>query len=473
MAGSDDKSEETKGETAKDEAKAPAVKRNSRKSTASKPAASTTKKAVEPKDTKPGDADPKGANDSNAAPEPVEAKDAPSGDVTKSNAALKQSEPLKPGPTDKGSEEPKSKPGGEPDAKVEAEPKAEAKPSEPKTPASVPVPVPAPQRSGFVPMLLGGIVAGLIGFATAWYVWGREDTGAELSAKVDAHAEAVAGLEASVADKASSEELSAVAERLATLESTPAADTGATDATIAAQAEALAALSSRIEALEKAPVEGSADPAAQAALAAYGREVEALRKEVTDQMAQMNAALEAAKETEAQAAARQEEAAAAAARAAEQRALLDVQQALETGAPYSEALGRISSAEIPEGLAGPAADGVPTLDSLKASFAPAAREALKTARQETAGENGGGFGSWVTRQVGARSLEPKEGDDPDAVLSRAESALNAGDLSTALSEIAALPPGGQEAMAGWVAKASLRNDAVSGADALSATLTSN
>ncbi|QDC08040.1 hypothetical protein FHY55_01725 [Oceanicola sp. D3] len=418
-------------------------------------------------DGEPGDAEA----DENALT-PVEPEDSPSGDAADPDATLEIAEPLKFGPTEKGADS------------LEAEAEAEAtdevpdlsEPPEPEaTPTHAAAPPPAAQKASVMPLLFGGIIAGLIGFAAAWALWGRDNASADLTARLTQQEESAAGTTAALNEKASSEDLAALEARVAELEAAPAvtADTSEIDAAIAEQADALAALSARMEALEKAPVEGSADPASQAALAAYGREVEALRKEVAEQMSEMNAALEAAKETEAQAAARQEEAAAAAARAEEQRALLEVQQALDTGAPYAEALARITSAEIPEGLAAHAEEGVMTLDALKASFPAAARGALRVSREETASEDGGGFGSWLTRQVGARSLEPKEGDDPDAVLSRAEAALNGGDLSTALEELAALPEGGQQAMDQWIAQASRRNDAVTGAQSLSATLTSN
>ncbi|SIO20626.1 COG4223 family protein [Vannielia litorea] len=462
MAGSDDKPEENVEKAGK-EAPKTAGKASGRKT--------PPKQATTPEEDAPD------STSEERAPEAVEAKDAPSGDPAAPGAPLELSDPMKLGPSGKGEdagepapeigsdESTAQKPADVPDLTTSPEPEAT-----PDAPAAA---APAPQKSGVVPMVFGGVLAGLIGFAAAWYIWGQGDSSAALEGRLTEQEEATAALRGELGGKASAETLAALEARVASIEAAPAADTSESEARVAAQAEALAALSARIEALEKAPVEGSQDPAAQAALAAYGREVEALRKEMSEQMTRMNAVLEAAKETEAQAAARQEEAAAAAARAAEQQAMLEVSQALDNGTAYDAPLGRISSAEVPEGLAAHAAEGVLTLDALKASFPAAARNALKIAREETAGEDGGGFGSWITRQVGARSLEPKEGDDPDAVLSRAEAALNAGDLGATLQELAALPPGGQQAMDQWIAQATRRNDAVTGASALSDTLASN
>ena len=57
-------------------------------------------------------------------------------------------------------------------------------------------------------------------------------------------------------------------------------------------------------------------------------------------------------------------------------------------------------------------------------------------------------------------MTPREGNDPDAVLSRAEAALVAGDLPAALAEIAALPPVAQEVLSPWVATAQTRLNAI-------------
>ena len=88
--------------------------------------------------------------------------------------------------------------------------------------------------------------------------------------------------------------------------------------------------------------------------------------------------------------------------------------------------------------------------ALRAGFAPAARDALTASLAETAG---GSFWNRTTAflrsQTGARSLTPRAGSDPDAILSRAEAALGAGDLGAALTEVAALPPAGQARMAEW------------------------
>ena len=129
---------------------------------------------------------------------------------------------------------------------------------------------------------------------------------------------------------------------------------------------------------------------------------------------------------------------------------------------------RGTGAEVPEALAALAETGVPTRAALAESFPEAARAALAAARAE-AGE-GASVSAFLRSQLGMRSLTPRAGDDPDAVLSRAEAALAEGRLSDALAEIEALPETARAAMADWAAQARSRADALVAAEALSAAM---
>ncbi len=98
---------------------------------------------------------------------------------------------------------------------------------------------------------------------------------------------------------------------------------------------------------------------------------------------------------------------------------------------------------------------LPTLDQLQLGFDAPARAALTASlKAESQGQGAlGAVGNFLRVQTGARSVEPREGTDPDAVLSRATALVAQGDLPTALDELKGLPPAGQDAMAGWVAQA--------------------
>ena len=96
--------------------------------------------------------------------------------------------------------------------------------------------------------------------------------------------------------------------------------------------------------------------------------------------------------------------------------------------------------------------------------------ALQAARAGEDGTISGGLGGFLRSQLGARSVAPREGDDPDAVLSRAEAALKAGELQTALTEIETLPEEAKAAMSDWITSARMRAQAQSAVNALSQEL---
>jgi hypothetical protein len=111
-------------------------------------------------------------------------------------------------------------------------------------------------------------------------------------------------------------------------------------------------------------------------------------------------------------------------------------------------------------LADNATAGLPSLQSLQATFPDTARTALEAALRANMGESWSErVGNFLRTQVGVRSLTPREGPDPDAILSRAEASLSAGDVAQALVEIAKLPTPAQDALAAWRAQAQLRLDA--------------
>jgi hypothetical protein len=134
--------------------------------------------------------------------------------------------------------------------------------------------------------------------------------------------------------------------------------------------------------------------------------------------------------------------------------------AVESGKAYGALLSQIASetgANIPTALSDAAATGVATLEQLRKDFPAAARRALKTSLQT---EAGGGLTDKLTAylkaQVGARSLEEREGDDPDAILSRVEGALSRGDLAAAVEQAQQLPASGLAELSDWLAEAEIR-----------------
>jgi hypothetical protein len=331
-------------------------------------------------------------------------------------------------------------------------------------PPVVPPPVtPPPQkRSGGAMALVGGVVAAVIGFGVAQVVpngWPMGNVAA-LETQVAAQAEEIAALKAALAGVVPD---AALVERVTALESAPAPDMTALDARLSALEDQIAAL----------PPPG--DGADSAALTRLQAEVEALKATggpLPEALAEMNRALDerlAAAETETQAIIAKVEAAAAA--ADRRSAIGQIRAALESGAPYASALEGLAAPDLPEVLATGAETGLPTLQSLQASFPDAARSALDAAMRADMGETWTErVGTFLLTQTGARSLAPREGNDPDAVLSRAEAALRAGDLTTTVSELNALPDVALDAMQDWLAQANIRLAAQDAVAALSTTL---
>lgn len=153
-------------------------------------------------------------------------------------------------------------------------------------------------------------------------------------------------------------------------------------------------------------------------------------------------------------------------------ALTRVQTALDTGSSFDPALADLEATgqDVPPGLADVAESGVASLSDLRESFPPAARSALAAARGAGGEGTGQGFMALLREQLGARSLEPREGSDADAILSRAEAALQEGRLNDALAEIEMLPEAGRAELSGWVARARARLDAVAAAEKLASDL---
>ena len=104
---------------------------------------------------------------------------------------------------------------------------------------------------------------------------------------------------------------------------------------------------------------------------------------------------------------------------------------------------------------------------LRESFPAAARAAQRAANAEadTQGIVDGFLGLFESA-VQVRPLEPVEGDDVPALLSRAESMIRGNRLAEAMDLLAALPEPGMAAMAGWLQSARARLDVLAAIDGL-------
>ena len=151
--------------------------------------------------------------------------------------------------------------------------------------------------------------------------------------------------------------------------------------------------------------------------------------------------------------------------------LVELQIAVTGGLPYSDLLERLAvhGLEVPPELDRHARNGVPTLSALIAAYPAAARAAL--AASDSNSPNG--LGNFLANLLVARSVTPRQGNDPDAILSRAEAAATDGHLETALLELSALTAPARAKMSNWMTLASARINTLDALATLSATHAAN
>ena len=315
--------------------------------------------------------------------------------------------------------------------------------AEPSVVQSAPTPAPE-NKSIFLPLVLGGIVAGALGFMASEYeLFGNAD--ADITTKLRS-------------------DLSTQQERIAALETKEAPNVDLSP--VEAQ---LAEIQERIVALEERPVISAPEGADASAIAAYTAELEALKTSAETQRSEIAALLSNAKTVE-------EATAEAAKTASAQAAIAKIVSAIDAGQPYSEAVATLNALDLGEtdpALGASAETGVATLSVLQSEFPGQARKALATARASGVEDGQQGLGGFLKRSLGARSVAPREGNDPDAVLSRAEAAIKTGDLAATLTELDNLPEEAQAAIADWRAAADARLAARNAADALAQRLTAD
>lgn len=307
-------------------------------------------------------------------------------------------------------------------------------------------------------------MAAAIGFALATYVpegWPRPETpDPEIAARLS-------DLDAGLSD---------VTERIATLEGSVESLSAEVSAPDPETEDALAALRENIDAVRDDVTQLSETvsnlPTGSATVGEmpdftgeFNEQMESFRAEIDRVTASAEAEAEAARR-EAEAARQEAEETRAAAQRAERQAALraalaEVEVALDTGAPFEENLAGLEGLDVPPALADAAETGVTPLAELQRTFADAARAALRVAPRGPEGDDGAmdRITSFLMAQTNARSLEPREGNDTDAVLSRAEAELRGGDLEAALSELGALPDAPREALGDWLARAEARRSA--------------
>ncbi|MBD0864850.1 MAG: hypothetical protein GDA36_04165 [Rhodobacteraceae bacterium] len=331
------------------------------------------------------------------------------------------------------------------------------------------------KRSGFFPAFSGGIIAAMIGF-----VAGNGDMldgilpsalqQPDPTVDIRKNTGDIADLQLRIADVATKQDaiehvdLTPIEAQIAAAHNAIAPVAASVDALrgdLDTISSSLTHLGTQLEALEKRPITESVS---KEAIAAYETELARLRDMVAAQRAEYEKMLSDARAMEANAVK-------AAQIAAARMAMAQLRSALDGGVPFNTALDMIGTAgfDIPAALTESATSGVITLPALRASFPDVARSALAAARTAESGSVDS-IGGFLQRHLGARSVTPREGDDPDAILSRAESALTSGNLSNALAELSGLPETALTELQDWISRAEARADAALAANALAAQL---
>lgn len=376
-------------------------------------------------------------------------------------------------------------------ADTKSEPKPKSEDPKPKAPNAASEPRKEPQkpeatksRGGFIPLLFGGLIAGGIGYGVSEY---QKTTAvvidqSPLEHQIEALENRILTLEQALANSSTltlEEDIAALKQALA--DQLTVLNARISSSEEALQSALLAMENLRQDAGETLSEGGTAlGSAGQELLQRLQAEVDALKTRLSEQedlRQQLSGRLDdlSAVATEKLDAARTE-----AANLAEKATRLQesvnrdvvlqkLEAAVETGQSYAALLAEAASnlgTEPPGELTANAETGIATLAALQADFPKAARAGLRASIRATAGDSAGEkLEAFIRAQIGARSLEPREGDDPDAKLSRAEHALKAGDLAVATQLVKSLPPEGITAMKGWLTRAEQRLAAQSAFDA--------
>ncbi|PTQ69660.1 COG4223 family protein [Celeribacter persicus] len=320
---------------------------------------------------------------------------------------------------------------------------------EEKQPETVPAPT-VVKRGGFVPMVLGGVICVALGYGAANFLkpegWPFPGTNTEELVQE------ITALKAQLAEMQSASEAQAKAQAASQDALRSVLEQKISEMDKSAE---IASLSDRLKGFEDRVTQIEARPVAEAivspeATAAYERQLAQMQDLLNSEIARLEEAKDKAVAEE------------NAARAATAKARL--QTLVDAGEPFAEALTDIGG-DVPQALQDAAQTGIPSVTELQESYAEAARKALVAASRVAyeAGEESW-FQTVLRTQIGLRSTKPKEGDDADAILSRAEQSVRDGMFAKAIETLGALPEAGKAEMQPWIAEAQKRVDAMTALD---------
>ena len=319
------------------------------------------------------------------------------------------------------------------------------------------------------PMFLGGLCAGAIGFGIAIlpdYFNSNDQLGSLLLDQKEIHDQIISLSEtvSELTNRGPSENFSEELDPFRISLSKLSADIMVNSS---AQEQEITALKERIYLLENRPLNGGVSASV---IQSYERELTQIRAEIE---AIVNKAAGEIEQAQGEAAMLEVAAQAISQENVAASALIGIEAAISNGTGYStllEELKLILGLNVPEVLSANAQLGVVSLNKLQDEFPKLARVSLQAARREG---DGTGFGAFLKAQLGFRSLFPREGTSPDAVLSRAEASVAAGNLQVALVELIDLPKSGQLVLQDWSERARTRLSVLNALSELKRTMVVN
>ena len=356
------------------------------------------------------------------------------------------------------------------------------KPNDIKAPSSgsgQPVPQQA-QRSqvfGLFGFMFAGLLVALASFGGAQYSsgnWPFERIATDFEARLATQSDEISALNALIAsydDTTALQDLQAQIDGMRTIVTDLAALQVEIEQLFGIQNETI----DRVAALEeKLTSQSGINPAANAEITRYATALKLVQTQISEQnnaIAEQRAGIA---ELSATVELTQQETKSATHQSLTDGTISQVIGALESGAPFAFAIAGLQDFDnlLTPALVAAAPYGVPTADALARAFPEQSRTALIAARTTSTSQASGSnrVGDFLRSQLGMRSITPRAGNDPDAVLSRAEAAIQAGQVSNALSALTALPDSARTSMAGWIEQAELRQAAQLAVAALSQQL---
>ncbi|MFS4436592.1 hypothetical protein ACMA5I_00105 [Paracoccaceae bacterium GXU_MW_L88] len=308
----------------------------------------------------------------------------------------------------------------------------------------------------------------------------REEIEAQIAEAGAASGDMSGEIEAAVSQATEnfSNQIAALEEQLAS------SDVGALDSRISQTENTLQGLSAQLQEFDPSQFSSLSDEAAQE-LGQFASVVEGMRAQMSDLSARTGAIAQRIEEVEAttqqrlseaeeQVAASEEAAQAAETRAEGLQLAETIQSAIEEGAGYQEPLGELEAlgVSIPAPLS-ENAGGVEAVSTLLDGFDALARDAISAAQRDVGGDSSNSITGFLQSRISVRSIEPTEGNTPDAILSRVEGHVTNDEMGAAMEEAEALPSAARDVMAEWLERAGARADAKNGLSTLMQSLSSN